>query len=357
MVAQTTPNRGYPLPHADNKVNEDVARLIDAFAAIDGDVAALLVALAAKAAAVHGHAIADVAGLATALDGKAALTHTHTLAGLADVSIAGAPAGRPLTTQLGGGIGIGEVYATQASVNTALGGDANFAATMIAALAAKLDASATSEAAAAGSVAKRDGVGSLAAAGFASYAQAAHALLGDVDTAKWAEVLGNYMIHLMSDSASTETTGLASDQTVAGRTFRAKMSVDGLGNAFFAGDLHVRGSPLPITKAYVSPEQTITSGGLLTLAHGLGAQPKIMTAELVCKAAEHGYSVGQILSINIGINAANALAAGLSVVPYPTTVEVRYGSAASAVQLLDKSTGAVANATNANWRLVVRAFA
>ena len=107
MVANTTPNRNYPLPDAANKLNEDVQRLIDAFAAIDGDVAALLAALATKAAVSHGHAIADITGLATALDGKAAVAHTHTLAGLSDVSIAGAPIGRPLTTQAGGQIGIG----------------------------------------------------------------------------------------------------------------------------------------------------------------------------------------------------------------------------------------------------------
>jgi hypothetical protein len=38
MIDQKTTNRDYPLPHADNKLREDVVRLNDAFADIDTDV-------------------------------------------------------------------------------------------------------------------------------------------------------------------------------------------------------------------------------------------------------------------------------------------------------------------------------
>ncbi|MAA97774.1 MAG: hypothetical protein CMN86_05715 [Stappia sp.] len=107
----TTPNRNYPLPVASNPVRDDVARLIAAFEAIDGDVAGLLAALATKAAAEHGHSLADIAGLVDALNGKASVGHTHSLANLSDVSITGAPVGRPLTIQPGGKVGIGPDWA------------------------------------------------------------------------------------------------------------------------------------------------------------------------------------------------------------------------------------------------------
>lgn len=109
----TTPNRNYPLPVPSNPVRDDVARLISAFEAIDGDVAGLLAALATKAAVNHGHSLADIAGLVDALNGKAAVGHTHSLAGLSDVSITGAPVGRPLTTQAGGTVGIGPDWSAE----------------------------------------------------------------------------------------------------------------------------------------------------------------------------------------------------------------------------------------------------
>lgn len=92
-----TPNRGYPLPDPTNKISDDVLRLIAAFEALDADVAQILLALAAKAAAVHNHAISDVQGLESALAGKASSTHTHGLDDLSDVSGAnGASAGSVL---------------------------------------------------------------------------------------------------------------------------------------------------------------------------------------------------------------------------------------------------------------------
>ena len=65
-----TTNRDYDLPHPSNDLADDVARLISALNAIDGDVATLFAGLALKAAAVHAHAIGDVTGLQAALDGK-----------------------------------------------------------------------------------------------------------------------------------------------------------------------------------------------------------------------------------------------------------------------------------------------
>lgn len=88
-VENVTANRGYALPNPENDLSVDVYRLIAALEALDVDVHSVLIGLAAKAAATHGHAIADVTGLQAALDAKAASGHTHALGDLSNVSEAG----------------------------------------------------------------------------------------------------------------------------------------------------------------------------------------------------------------------------------------------------------------------------
>lgn len=108
------------------------------------------------------------------------------------------------------------------------------------------------------------------------------------------------------------------------------------------------------TQKYVSPEQTITSGGLLTLAHGLGAVPSALQFRLVCKTAEHGYAVGAVIATELAqtgggtiINTASMSAAN---------VNIRFSSAANCFTAANFSTGAPVTLTNANWRLVVLAW-
>ena len=106
---------------------------------------------------------------------------------------------------------------------------------------------------------------------------------------------------------------------------------------------------------YVSSEQTITSGGTLTLSHGLGDTPKLVTVELVCKTAEYGYSVGDVVEVLGQIDP--EVNCGVSVVKDSTNISVRYGSRATAFSVVDKSNGDARAATNANWRAVFRAYA
>ena len=106
-VENVTANRSYELPNEANDLQDDIYRIIAAFEAIDIDVANLLVALAAKAAAVHTHAAEDIAGLQTAID-----------------ALVGAAPG---------------TLDTLNELAAALGDDPDFAATMTAALASKLN--------------------------------------------------------------------------------------------------------------------------------------------------------------------------------------------------------------------------
>ena len=111
------------------------------------------------------------------------------------------------------------------------------------------------------------------------------------------------------------------------------------------------------SKEYVSPEQTITAAGALTLAHGLGVVPKLVTYELVCKVAGEGYSVGAILPIGIMAAASGSDPYNASANVDATDIVIRYANTAVTFNILHATTGAGSPITNTSWRLVVRAYA
>jgi hypothetical protein len=113
---------------------------------------------------------------------------------------------------------------------------------------------------------------------------------------------------------------------------------------------------LPFTQSFESTQQIITSGGSLTLAHGLSAQPKLYQAYLKCTTAEDGYSIGDEVAINphIGGPGENS---GLSLVPDATNINVRFGNGTTAFSIVRKDTGQTTGTTNTSWRLIVRAWA
>lgn len=109
-------------------------------------------------------------------------------------------------------------------------------------------------------------------------------------------------------------------------------------------------------KMYESPEQTITAGALITLAHGLGAKPKLLSLELVCKTAENGYSVGDCVNIPAHAGGYSTSNYGCTARLDATNIGLRLGSQVTTFLMLNSSGNAV-GATNANWRLIVRAWA
>lgn len=110
-------------------------------------------------------------------------------------------------------------------------------------------------------------------------------------------------------------------------------------------------------KSFASPEQTITAAGALSLAHAMAVAPKLIVAELVCKVAEQGYSINDVLAIGVGLIPHSTANRGVSVVSDSTNLSVRYGSDANTFAAVNKTTGAIAALTNASWRLVLRAYA
>ena len=103
---------------------------------------------------------------------------------------------------------------------------------------------------------------------------------------------------------------------------------------------------------FISAEQTITSGGSDVLAHGLPTKPRHVTLWLKCTTAENGYSIGDEVLINPGVDTADK---GLSVTRDATNITIRYGSDTNALRVLHKTNGTVQPIANANWRLIVEA--
>ncbi|MER9625052.1 MULTISPECIES: pyocin knob domain-containing protein [unclassified Mesorhizobium] len=107
---------------------------------------------------------------------------------------------------------------------------------------------------------------------------------------------------------------------------------------------------------YESPQQTITAGGLLTLAHGLAAKPKLYLPFLQCTTADQGYAIGDELAVNPNFSATDPSGRGLSIVPTATSLLVRIGNDSFAYTIIRKDTGGVGGITNASWKLVMRAW-
>jgi hypothetical protein len=105
---------------------------------------------------------------------------------------------------------------------------------------------------------------------------------------------------------------------------------------------------------YESPQQTITSAGALTLAHGLTRKPTLTKFVLQCTTAESGFSIGD--EVTETLSGYNGTSRGVQIIPDSTSLNVRFGTDATAFYTLRKDTGAVVALTNASWRLVVRAW-
>lgn len=118
-------------------------------------------------------------------------------------------------------------------------------------------------------------------------------------------------------------------------------------------------APSPV-ETFQSADQTITSGGQLTLAHGLSGAPFIVQAFLKCETAELGYSVGDIVPVDIqgqfvsgGVSGTRP---GVSIVPDATNITVRFNNASGGVfGLVRKDTGVASTTNNGNWSFFVRA--
>lgn len=107
------------------------------------------------------------------------------------------------------------------------------------------------------------------------------------------------------------------------------------------------------TAGYASAEQTISQAGSGTLAHGLGAKPTLVQIVLVCKTAEHDYSINDEV---VWSSVAQSTFKGVGVTVDATNLAYRYANTASPFSYVHKTTGASVALTNSSWRMVVRAW-
>jgi hypothetical protein len=113
------------------------------------------------------------------------------------------------------------------------------------------------------------------------------------------------------------------------------------------------------SESFESAEQTISTGGTITIPHSLSSEPLIIQGHIVCKTAELGFSVGDklIVSPNTGDTGADT---NYNIEFGDTNIIVQYGDGSGTsgrVFVAVNSSGNGVSLTNANWRLVVRAYA
>lgn len=106
-----------------------------------------------------------------------------------------------------------------------------------------------------------------------------------------------------------------------------------------------------LTKEFISPQQTMTTAGLLTLAHGLGVAPKLIEFDAVCVTADLNYSVGDVIKLSPVTDSSR----GPQAYKDATNIYVRFGTTAVGAPA-NKTTGVSTNMTAANWRLIVKAW-
>ena len=113
-----------------------------------------------------------------------------------------------------------------------------------------------------------------------------------------------------------------------------------------------------LAQPYTSSNQTITSGGTLTLAHGLGSIPSIVMAYLVCQTTEAGYSVGQVVPLSFyqAGQGANTAGYGVAIAMDATNINVQYGNVGVSTLTRTGTPGQQVVLTNSNWRLLIKAW-
>ncbi|MCK5602184.1 hypothetical protein KAR91_09955 [Candidatus Pacearchaeota archaeon] len=115
---------------------------------------------------------------------------------------------------------------------------------------------------------------------------------------------------------------------------------------------------LPFTESFTSSEQTITASGVLTLPHSLSSSPELIQARIICKTAQHGYSIGDEALVScFGESSATTSNYGMSLVPDDTNLNIRYGAQSQVFFLVPKGGGGGIAINPANWKLIIRAWA
>jgi hypothetical protein len=105
------------------------------------------------------------------------------------------------------------------------------------------------------------------------------------------------------------------------------------------------------SKGITSADQTITTGGTINIAHGLGAIPSLVVPYLKCTSTDVGYSVGDVVLAPLSNDTY-----GLGISLTASNVTLMYNNTATCIQILDKSTRNNATIDKTKWVAFVRAY-
>lgn len=109
---------------------------------------------------------------------------------------------------------------------------------------------------------------------------------------------------------------------------------------------------------FTSSGQTITAGGSLSVAHGLGSAPVLIAARLKCTSADLNYSVNDEVQIAVDQMDGTSLGNyGMSVIVSDSTnLGVRFATTTGVFRLCDKTSGAPATIDASKWVLILKAW-
>lgn len=142
-----------------------------------------------------------------------------------------------------------------------------------------------------------------------------------------------------------------STQATAGTWATAPTLVQG------AGGQATNLASLGFSAFYQSTAQTITAAGALSLAHGLGREPILFQAYIVCVTVGDGsFAVGDKVYVNPALNTNATVSAGMNLNADATNILIRFGSDSNTLRVLDKTSGNTASLTNARWKFYIRAW-
>jgi hypothetical protein len=146
----------------------------------------------------------------------------------------------------------------------------------------------------------------------------------------------------------------------------SKIADDAVGVA----QLSATGSPSATTflrgdNAWAAPAGLVTAGTPLvqdpftintttTTAHGLGAVPSFLSQQFECKTAEHGYSIGDIVELNVVGPGEGSYSGHGAVVKDATNLSLITTNATYGIP--NKTTQIIQALTPANWKLTITPF-
>lgn len=143
---------------------------------------------------------------------------------------------------------------------------------------------------------------------------------------------------------------IESTQTIAGTWGASPSRVQGQG-----GQALVKAfDPPPLTKGYVIPPQAITFGGSITIAHGLGVEPKDWRIKLRCLIANSGFSVGNVIACP---DVADGYSSSTGVSVRVDSTSMRINIATSGFWLIRDDTKAAILAVATQWEIIGEIFA